>query len=141
MLVMEPTHGRKLPHWSQINWTAVEAHVRHLQGRIYRAAAHEDQAQVKHLPKLMVRSLAATLKAIRQGTQEHSGKHTPGLDGVVGDTPQKRLALWQDGLSLTGDCPKPVTRCHRPKSRGGQRPLGLPPQKDRVRPALVTLAL
>ena len=44
MLVMEPTNGRELTHWSQMNWTAVEANVCHLQGRIYRAAAHEDHA-------------------------------------------------------------------------------------------------
>jgi RNA-directed DNA polymerase len=122
MLVIEPTNGRELTHWSQINWTAVEAHVRHLQGRISRAAAHEDQAQVKNLQKRMVRSMSAKLKAIRQVTQEHSGKQTPGIDGVVCDTPQKRLALLQDGLSLTGSCPKPVTRCSIPKSSGGQRP-------------------
>ena len=38
MLVIEPTNGHELTHWSQMNWTAVEANVRHLQGRIYRAA-------------------------------------------------------------------------------------------------------
>jgi RNA-directed DNA polymerase len=141
MLVIEPTNGRELTHWSQINWTAVEANVRHLQGRIYRAAAHEDQAQVKNLQKLMVRSMSAKLKAIRQVTQENSGKQTPGIDGVVCDTPQKRLALLQDGLSLKGYCPKPVKRCYIPKSSGGQRPLGIPTQKDRVRQALVKLAL
>jgi RNA-directed DNA polymerase len=141
MLVIEPTNGRALTHWSQINWTAVEANVRHLQGRIYRAAAHEDQAQVKNLQKLMVRSMSAKLKAIRQVTQENSGKQTPGIDGVVCDTPQKRLALLQDGLSLKGYRPKPVKRCYIPKSSGGQRPLGIPTQKDRVMQALVKRAL
>ena len=141
MLVIEPTNGRALPHWSQINWTAVEANVRHLQGRIYRAAAQEDHAQVKNLQKLLVRSMSAKLKAIRQVTQENSGKQTPGIDGVVCDTPQKRLALLQDGLRLKGYRPKPVKRCYIPKSSGGQRPLGLPTQKDRVMQALVKLAL
>ena len=87
MLVIEPTNGRELTHWSQLNWTAVAANVRHLQGRIYRAVAHEDHAQVKNLQKLMVRSMSAKLKAIRQVTQENSGKQTPGIDGVVCDTP------------------------------------------------------
>jgi RNA-directed DNA polymerase len=141
MLVIEPTNGRELTHWSQINWTAVAANVRHLQGRIYRAAAHEDHAQVKNLQKLMVRSMSAKLKAIRQVTQENSGKQTPGIDGVVCDTPQKRLALLQDGLSLKGYCPKPVKRCSIPKSSGGQRPSGIPIQKDRVMQALMKLAL
>ena len=141
MLVIEPTNGRELTHWSQLNWTAVAANVRHLQGRIYRAAAHEDHAQVKNLQKLMVRSMSAKLKAIRQVTQENSGKHTPGIDGVVCETPQKRLALLQDGLSLKDYRPKPVKRCYIPKSSGGQRPLGIPIQKDRVMQALVKLAL
>src|SRR5262249_58861877 len=141
MLVIEPTNGRELTHWSQSNWTAVAANVRHLQGRISRAAAQEDQAQVKNLQKLMVRSMSATLKAIRQVTQEHSGKQTPGIDGVVCDTPQKRLALWQDGLSLKGYRPPPVKRCSIPKNSGGRRPLGIPPQQDRVRQALVKLAV
>jgi RNA-directed DNA polymerase len=118
----------------------VEANVRGLQGRIYRAAAQGEQAQVKNLPKRMVRSMSATLKASRQVTQENSGKQTPGIDGVVCDTPQKRLALWNDGLSLTGYRPTPVKRCYRPKNSGGQRPVGLPTQQDRVMQALIKLA-
>ena len=96
---------------------------------------------MKNLQKLMVRSMSAKLKAIRQVTQENSGKQTPGIDGVVCDTPQKRLALWNDGLSLKGYRPKPVKRCYIPKNSGGQRPLGIPTQKDRVMQALVKLAL
>jgi hypothetical protein len=38
MLVIEPKDGRELTRWSDINWTAVEANVRRLQGRLYRAA-------------------------------------------------------------------------------------------------------
>jgi RNA-directed DNA polymerase len=105
-----------------MNWTAVEAHVRQLQGRLSRAAAQEDQAQGKNRHKLLVRSMSATRKAIRQVTQEHSGKQTPGIAGVVCETPQQRPALLQDGLRLKGYRPKPVTRCSRPQSSGGQRP-------------------
>lgn len=38
MLVIEPTNGRELTRWADINWSAVDANVRRLQGRIYRAA-------------------------------------------------------------------------------------------------------
>jgi RNA-directed DNA polymerase len=92
MLVIEPTKGRELTHWSQINWTGIEANVRRLQSRIYRAAANGEHAKVQNLHKLMVRSVSAQLLAIRQGTQDNSGKHTPGVDGGVCDTPQKRMA-------------------------------------------------
>jgi RNA-directed DNA polymerase len=122
MLVIEPTKGRELTHWSQMTWTGGEAHVRRLHSRSYRAAAHGEQAKVKNLDKLMVRSVSAQLLAIRQVTQDKSGKHTPGVDGVVCDTPQKRMALLNDGLSLKGYRPKPVKRHDRPKHSGGRRP-------------------
>ena len=122
MLVIEPTKGRELTHWSQINWTGAEANVRRLQSRIYRAAANGEHAQVKNLQKLMVRSVSAQLLAIRQVTQDNSGKHTPGVDGVVCDTPQKRMALLNDGLRLQGYRPKPVKRRDIPKHSGGRRP-------------------
>jgi RNA-directed DNA polymerase len=93
MLIIEPTNGRELTQWADINWSAVEANVRRLQGRIYRAAAKGEATQVKTLQKLLVRSLSAKLKAIRQVTQENRGRHTPGIDGVVCDTPTARLAL------------------------------------------------
>lgn len=140
MLVIEPTKGRRLTHWAQMNWTRVETNVRRLQGRLYRAAAHNEHRKVKNLQKLMVRSMSATLKAIRQVTQENNGKQTPGIDGVVCDTPQKRWELLNDGLRLKGYRPQPVKRCYRPTSHGGQRPLGIPTQKDRVLQALVKLA-
>ena len=38
MLVIEPTKGRWLTDWSEINWTAVEGNVKRVQRRIFRAA-------------------------------------------------------------------------------------------------------
>ena len=138
---IEQTSGRDLTRWSDINWTAVKACVRRLQGRIFRAAAHGELAQVKNLQKLLVRSQAAKLLAIRQVTQANDGKHTPGIDGVVCDTPEARLALLQDGLSLRGYQPKPVRRVYIPKANGQWRPLGIPTVKDRTMQAIVTMAL
>jgi RNA-directed DNA polymerase len=139
MLVIEPTSERELTPWSSINWTRVEANVRRLQGRIYRAATNQDK--VKNLQKLMVRSRSAKLKAIRQVTQENDGKHTPGIEGVVCDTPQARLALLQEGMELQGYRPKPVRRVYIPKADGRKRPLGIPTIKDRAMQALIKLAL
>jgi RNA-directed DNA polymerase len=141
MLVIEPNSEHKLTCWAGINWTAVEANVRRLQGRIYRATADQDWKQVKNLQKLMVRSQAAKLKAIRQVTQENSGKHTPGIDGVVCDTPEKRLDRFNEGMEFQGYHPKPVRRVYIPKANGKRRPLGIPTIKDRAMQALVKLAL
>ena len=41
MLVIEPTKGRGLTDWSEINWTAVERNVKRVQGRIFRAAKRQ----------------------------------------------------------------------------------------------------
>src|SRR5680860_1431402 len=140
MLVIEPTTGRKL-EWQDINWTAVTATVRRLQGRIFRAARNAEHARVKNLQKLLVRSQAAKLLAIRQVTQQNRGRHTPGVDGVVIATPEARVQLLQEGLSLKGYRPKPVKRVRIPKGNGKTRPLGIPTVKDRVMQAIVKLVL
>jgi len=141
MPCIEQTSGRDLTAWSAIDWTAVAGTVRRLQGRIFRAAARGEMARVKNLQKLLVRSRAAKLLAIRQVTQENDGKHTPGIDRVVCDTPEARLALLQDGLRLQGYQPQPVRRVYIPKANGQQRPLGIPTVKDRVMQAIVKMAL
>lgn len=141
MLVIEQSNGRELKHWSQVNWASVEANVRHLQGHIYRAAAAGEYAKMKNLQRLLVRATATKLKAIRQVTQENGGKHTPGVDGVVCDTPKGRLDLLKSGLSLKGYQPKPVRRVYIPKSNGKLRPLGIPTVKDRIMQAIVKYAM
>ncbi len=138
---IEKASGRDRTTWSAIDWTAVEGAVRRLQGRIFRAAARGERARVKNLQKLLVRSCAAKLLAIRQVTQENDGKHTPGIDGVVCDTPEACLALLQDGLRLQGYRPQPVRRVYISKAHGRQRPLGIPAAKDRVMQAIVKMAL
>jgi RNA-directed DNA polymerase len=50
---------RQTAPWSEIDWTATEAVVKRLQGRIYRAAAAGNGRQVKNLQKLLVRSTSA----------------------------------------------------------------------------------
>lgn len=140
MLVIEPTPGREL-QWQDINWTAATANVRRLQGRIYRAARGGEWAKVKSLQKLLVRSQAAKLLAIRQVTQQNRGRRTPGVDGVVVDTPEARVRLLQGGLDLRGYRPKPVKRVRIPKASGATRPLGIPTVEDRVMQAIVKLAL
>ena len=140
MLVIDPTNGPTPTRWADINWAGVEASVRRLQGRIYRAATNQEHRKVKDLQKLLVRTVAAKLKAIRQVTQENRGKHTAGIDGVICDTPEKRLVLLQE-LEVRGYRPKPVRRVYIPKANGKKRPLGIPTIKDRAMQAVIKLAL
>jgi RNA-directed DNA polymerase len=140
MLVIEQT-GRQTLTWQNINWTAMEGQVQRIQERIFRAAQNGQRAKVKNLQKLLVRSTAAKLLAIRQVTQQNQGKHTPGVDGVIVDTPEARIQLLRDDLRLKGYRPRPVRRVYIPKANGKTRPLGIPTVKDRVMQAIVKYAL
>src|SRR5215210_3100760 len=57
---------RQTAPWSEIDWTATEAVVKRLQGRIYRAAAAGNGRRVKNLQKLLVRSTSAKRLAVRR---------------------------------------------------------------------------
>lgn len=137
----EPTDERRLTSWADIDWATTEENVRRMQGRIFRAAAAGQHAKVKNLQKLMVRSTSAKLLAIRKVTQQNTGRNTPGIDGVVCNTPQARVHLFNTGLHLQGYRPQPVRRVYIPKSNGKQRPLGIPTIRDRVMQAIVKMAL
>ena len=117
---------RQTAPWSEIDWTATEAVVKRLQGRIYRAAAAGNGRQVKNLQKLLVRSTSAKRLAVRRVAQQNAGRNTPGIDGVVCRTPESRMRLTDD-LSLRDYRPQPVRRVYTPKADGRMRPLGIPP--------------
>ncbi len=52
----EPTTEQQPPTWASINWRAVEANVRRLQERIYRATEAGNWREVKNLQKLLARA-------------------------------------------------------------------------------------
>ncbi len=129
--------------WNNIQWDRVKLHVRRLQERIFRATRDKDLARVKNLQKLLVRSHSARLLAVKRVTQENKGKYTPGIDGLIYTTSNKRAELVKE-VQLTNifdyRC-KPLRRVYIPKSSGEKRPLGIPTVKDRVMQMLVKLAL
>src|SRR5919112_4388228 len=131
---------RQTATWSEIDWTATEAVVKRLQGRIYRAAAAGNGRQVKNLQKLLVRSTSAKRLAVRRVAQQNAGRNTPGIDGVVCRTPESRMRLAND-LSLKDYHPQPVRRVYIPKTDGRRRPLGIPTIRDRALQMLVKMAL
>jgi RNA-directed DNA polymerase len=131
---------RQTAPWSEIDWTATEAVVKRLQGRIYRAAATGNGRQVKNLQKLLVRSTSAKRLAVRRVAQQNAGRNTPGIDGMVCRTPESRMRLTID-LSLKDYHPQPVRRVYIPKTDGRRRPLGIPTIRDRALQMLVKMAL
>jgi RNA-directed DNA polymerase len=67
-------------HWNAVNWRTVNRQVRNLRRRIFRASQAGDYKTVHRLQKLMLRSYANRLQAVRRVTQENQGKDTPGVD-------------------------------------------------------------
>lgn len=126
--------------WGQLPWRKLEVAVFKLQKRIYKASQAGDVRRVHRLQRLLLKSRAAKLLAVRRVTQDNRGKHTAGVDGIKSLTPKQRLAVAQHLDALpTG---KPARRIWKPKpGKDEQRPLSIPTLYDRARQALVKQAL
>jgi RNA-directed DNA polymerase len=127
-------------HWHTIRWPKIERTILKLPKRLYRAAQRGDDRQVRRRQKLLLRSHAAKLLAVRQVTQDHRGKKTPGVDGIAALTPAERRPL-AEHRQLDGNA-APVRRGYIPQPGTLEpRPLGLPTIADRAKQGLVTQAL
>jgi len=99
--------------------------VRSLQRRIVQAVQAGAWRKVKRLSYLLVHSFAARALAVKR-VIENKGKKTPGIDGELWDSPEKkaeavtRIGRWR------GYQPQPLKRMYLPKKNGKQRPLGIP---------------
>ncbi|MBE9141939.1 group II intron reverse transcriptase/maturase [Planktothrix mougeotii] len=125
--------------WNSINWAKVQRVVFKIQTRIYQASLSGQNAKARKLQKLLVKSYYARLLAIRKVTQDNQGKKTAGIDGIKSITPKQRLEL-AENLGKYQKA-KPLRRKWIPKPNGEKRPLSIPTINDRVRQALVKLAL
>jgi RNA-directed DNA polymerase len=127
------------PSWSSIRWRHVNHTVEHLQHRITKAAERGSYRRVRDLQRLLNRSLASRLTAVRRVAQENSGKNSPGIDGVIWTTPDQKYrgALELRNRSTT----KPLRRVTKPKTNGKMRRLGLPCMDDRARQALMLTSM
>jgi RNA-directed DNA polymerase len=77
--------------WHRVNWRRAKTAVRRLQTRIVKATKAGKGRWVRKLQNLLTRSTAAKLLAVRRVTSNR-GRKSPGVDGVVLDTPK---AKWQ----------------------------------------------
>lgn len=134
------TGVRPMYSWDALPWRKLEQGVFRLQARIYQASRNGDKPTVRSLQKLLLNSRAAKLLAVRRVTQDNTGKHTPGVDGVCSLAGDERLEL-ADRLTV-GATADPVRRVHIPKPGTDElRPLGIPTMRDRALQTLVRLAL
>src|SRR5437588_9703149 len=79
--------------WNKIPWRKLEKHCFRIQKRIYRASQRGNRRAVQKLQKLLMKSEAARLLAVRRVTQDNQGKKTAGIDGVKSVKPKARLVL------------------------------------------------
>lgn len=127
--------------WHSIDWNKIRQRVRNLRHRIYRATQLQAWNQVRSLMKLMLRSHANLLLAIRRVTQENQGKKTAGVDGKTYASARDRMTLVKQMQCYGPWLVKPARRIYIPKHDGKQRPLGIPTIKDRIAQAVVKSAL
>ena len=126
--------------WNQLPWRKLEVAVFKLQRRIYKASQAGDVTRVHRLQKLLLKSRAAKLLAVRRVTQDNQGKNTAGIDGIKSLKPDQRLTL----VDQLGQLPigSPTRRVWIPKpGKDEKRPLSIPTLHDRALQALVKLVL
>src|SRR5438105_13039812 len=130
--------------WRELPWRKLEQHVYRIQKRIYRASQRGNTRQVEKLQKLLLKSEAARLLAVRRVTQDNQGKKTAGVDGVKSVPPTERRKMVEAiHPKQTGKRkPKPLRRVWIPKpGKEEKRGLGIPVMIDRACQALAKLAL
>ena len=125
--------------WHQIDWYTAQRSVRRLQARIVQATREGRWGKVQALQHLLTHSHSGKVVAVRRVTENH-GKHTPGVDRVIWDTPEKKIQAAHT-LRQHGYRPQPARRVHIPKSNGKTRPLGILTMRDRAMQTLYLLAL
>ncbi len=145
-----PRSERKTPpdseseSWRKVPWRKFEQHVYRIQKRIFQAEQRGNHRAVHTLQKLLMKSRAASMLAVRRVTQDNQGKKTAGVDGVQSVTPKQRRIMverihpnqWKRLKT------QPVRRVYIPKpGKAEKRPLGIPVMEARAQQALVKLAL
>jgi RNA-directed DNA polymerase len=126
--------------WYAINWQKAHTIVRRLQARIVKATQAGRWGKVRALQRLLTHSFSAKAVAVKRVT-ENQGKRTPGVDGVIWETPEKKAQAIAT-LRQRGYRTQPLRRVYIAKSRGrGKRPLSIPCMADRAMQALYLLAL
>ena len=106
--------------WHSIDWKKVYRTVRRLQARIVKAIQAGRWNKAHALVYLLTHSFSGRALAILR-VVSNSGAKTPGLDGLVWNTPELKSKAFST-LRRHGHTPQPLRRVYIPKSNGKLRP-------------------
>jgi len=134
--------GNTSESWKDLPWKKFRKSLFRLQKRIYKATRVGDKRKAKSLMRLVLKSTAARLLAVRQVTQLNNGKRTAGVDGKASLSHEERFEL---SLALK----RPISTWEHkrlreipiPKKDGKTRILKVPTIADRAWQCLVKYAL
>ena len=121
--------------FNSVNWKSAYEWLHEKQALLVEAYIKGDTLKVRHIQISILKDFRTTAIAVRRVTTS-SGSRTPGVDGVIATTAEKRESLAKQVYSIvrTPSIYKPsaVKRVWIPKKDGSQRPLGIPTIVDRA---------
>lgn len=127
-------------NWFDIDWQKATNQVKQRQIEIAVAYKEDDMEMVSKKQNQLVNSFAAKALAVKTVTT-NSGKKTPGIDGVIWNSPEEKLEAILRQNPNSEYKASPVKRVYIPKKNGKLRPLGIPTMADRAMQTLWKLAL
>ena len=128
--------------WKTLPWNQFRRNLFRLQQRVYKAIQVGDKRKARSLQKLILKSTAARLLAIRQVTQLNAGKKTAGIDGKASLSHEERFALNQKlRQSVNNWKHSKLREIPIPKKDGTTRILKIPTIADRAWQCLAKYAM
>ncbi|WP_107668457.1 reverse transcriptase domain-containing protein [Cyanothece sp. BG0011] len=127
--------------WKSIPWRKLRRNLFRLQRRLFKAIQAGDKRRARNLQKLILKSKAARLLAVRQVSQLNAGKKTAGVDGVKSLSFKQRFDLAERLLKANDWKHSKLREIPIPKKDGTTRLLKVPTMADRAWQCLVKYAL
>ena len=128
--------------WKNLPWKKFRRNLFRLQKRVYKAVQVGDMRKAKSIQKLILKSTAARLLAVRQVSQLNAGKKTAGIDGEKDLTYKERFELSEELKSHGNNWHHQGLReIPIPKKDGTKRILKIPTLGDRAWQCLAKYAL
>ena len=128
--------------WKNLPWKKFQKDLFRLQRRVFKAIQVGDKRKAMSLQRLILKSTAARMLAIRQVTQLNAGKKTAGIDGKASLNHEERFVLNEElGARSSNWKHQKLREIPIPKKDGTTRLLKVPTIGDRAWQCLVKFAL